>query len=133
MLVWHDIAETRIGDHHKVAARYLSNKKEAEKQVMQDQFAGLPFADDMLSMFHEYEERSSVEGKIAKDADYLEQAFQAKVYVETGYTEAADWIKNVGAALQTESAKQLWQEMTETSFVDWWKQGGLKKLEKVYE
>lgn len=133
MLVWHDIAETRIGDHHKVAARYLTNKKEAEKQVMEDQFTGLPFGEDILTIFHEYEEKSTLEGKIAKDADYLEQAFQAKMYVETGHVEAADWIRNVGAALRTESAKQIWQEMTETSFVDWWKRGGLKKLEKVYE
>lgn len=27
MLVWHDIAETRIGDMHKVAIWYIKNKK----------------------------------------------------------------------------------------------------------
>ena len=133
MLVWHDIAETRIGDHHKVAARYLTNKKEAEKQVMSEQFAGLPFEDDIMQIFHEYEEKTTLEGKIAKDADYLEMAFQAKMYMENGHAEAIDWIKNVGVALRTESAKQIWQEMTETSFVDWWKNTGLKKLEKVGE
>jgi 5'-deoxynucleotidase YfbR-like HD superfamily hydrolase len=37
MLIWHDLAETRIGDFHKVGARYIPNKKEIEKQVMKDQ------------------------------------------------------------------------------------------------
>lgn len=43
MLVWHDMAETRIGDLHKLASRYLKSKTEAEDEVMQDQVEGLKF------------------------------------------------------------------------------------------
>ncbi len=129
MLVWHDIAETRIGDQHKVASRYIHGKKESEKAVMYDQFSGVPFEKDIHALFEEYEERTTKEGIIAKDADYLEQAFQAKKYCEIGYTEANDWIENVGKALKTESAKILWKQMKDTGFTDWWKKWGLKKLE----
>lgn len=131
MLVWHDMTETRSGDHNKIAARYLLGKKEAEEKIIHDQFDWLPFADDIFALFHEFEEKTTLEGKIAKDADYLEVAFQAKMYVELGHVEAMNWIQNVGNALRTESAKQIWQEMNQTSFVDWWKQEGLKKVERV--
>lgn len=53
------------------------------------------------------------------------------MYMELGHVEAINWIQNVGNALRTESAKQIWQEMNQTSFVDWWKQEGLKKVERV--
>lgn len=129
MVVWHDIAETRINDMHKVTTRYITNKMEIEKVAMEDQFRGFDFHDDIMELFHEYEHRTTLEGTIAKDADYLEQAFQAKKYMELGYRETNDWNINVGKALQTESAKQIWQELQTTGFTDWWKKWHLKKLE----
>jgi 5'-deoxynucleotidase YfbR-like HD superfamily hydrolase len=38
MLVWHDIAETRIGDMHKVAVEIYYQQKRIRKKVMKDQF-----------------------------------------------------------------------------------------------
>lgn len=43
MLVWHDLAEVRIGDHHKIVSRYIRNKREIEAEVMADQLSGLDF------------------------------------------------------------------------------------------
>lgn len=129
ILVWHDIAEARVGDMHKVATRYITNKMEVEEKVMQDQFQDIEFGADILELFHEYEHRTTLEGVIAKDADYLEQAFQAKKYMELGFHETEDWIVNVGKALRTESAKKLWQELQTTGFTDWWKKGNLKKID----
>lgn len=121
MVVWHDIAETRITDVHNVTTRYITNKMEVEKVAMEDQFRGFDFHDDIMELFHEYEHRTTLEGSIAKDADYLEQAFQAKKYMELGYKETNDWNTNIGRALRTESAKQIWQELQTTGFTDWWK------------
>lgn len=129
ILVWHDIAETRIGDLHKVATRYITNKMDIEERVMQDQFRDIEFRSDIFELFHEYEHRTTIEGTIAKDADYLEQAFQAKKYMELGYAETEDWIINIGTALRTESAQKLWQELQITGFTDWWKKENLKKLD----
>lgn len=130
MLVWHDLAEVRIGDHHKIAARYVRNKREIEDEVMADQLAGLDFGEDIAGLFSQYEDRSTLEGSIAKDADYLEQAFQGKIFVETGYHVAQNWIDNVGKALRTESAKAVWREMCASHSTDWWLKTTLKRLEE---
>ena len=127
MLVIHDNAEARIGDQNKVSARYYTNS-EAEKKAVIDQLDNLgeSIKEKWLGYFNEYEKRNSKEGIIAKDADWLEQAFQAKEYVDLGYASAQDWINNVEKALETESAKKIIKEMKEVSFTDWWKD--LKKM-----
>ena len=129
MMVWHDFGETRIGDIHKIAARYIEGKPDIEKKVFQEQFGELEFGSDIQELFGEFEERTTREGRIAKDADYLEMAFQSKIYVENGHLAAQDIIDAVGRVLQTESAKKLYSDMIHTSYVDWWRETGLKKRE----
>jgi len=127
ILVRHDMAETRIWDMHKVASRYIRGKKEAEIQVMKEQFDWVPWEESIMSLFKEYEERETLEWVIAKDADYLEQAFQAKIYVEQWYARAQNRIDNVWKALQTESAKKIREEMTRSSSTD--RRQWLKKID----
>ncbi|MFA5248240.1 MAG: HD domain-containing protein [Patescibacteria group bacterium] len=127
MLMIHDNAETRIGDQDKVAARYYSNK-EAEKRAFVEQTELLHQAirQKWQEYFDEYENRTSKEGIVAKDADWLEQAFQAKEYVDSGYKAAQNWIDNVAEAVETESAKKIIAEMKNVEFTDWYK--GLKRM-----
>lgn len=127
MLVIHDNGEARIGDQNKVSARYFSNGDEEAKAFF-DQIKNLgnKIEQKWQKYFEEYNNRRTKEGIIAKDADWLEQAFQAKEYVDLGYTSAQDWINNVEKALETESAKKLFKEMKKTKFTDWWQ--GLKKM-----
>jgi len=127
MLVIHDNAETRIGDQNKVSARYYSNGEPEEKAFI-DQLDNLgeKIKIKWMKYFNEYEKRNTKEGIIAKDADWLEQAFQAKEYVDLGYVSAQDWIDNVEKAVETESAKKIIREMNKTKFTDWWKD--LKKM-----
>jgi 5'-deoxynucleotidase YfbR-like HD superfamily hydrolase len=42
----------------------------------------LDFGEEIKNYFQEMDDRTTLEGKVAKDADYLEQAFQAKTYKE---------------------------------------------------
>ncbi len=130
MLIWHDLAETRIGDMHKIGARYLgAYKKQAEHQVLKDQFLWLDFYTDIEQLFIEYDEKTTLEWRIAKDADYLEQSFQAKIYVEQWYALAQNWIDNVGKALKTDSAKQIFAEMIQSNSTDRWFKNDLKKID----
>lgn len=131
MLVWHDIAETRIGDMHKVALRYITNKKELEEKVMEEQFEWLAFKEEMKQYFNEMDDRLTLEGKLAKDADYLEQAFQAKIYTEIGYQDAQERITNVGNALRTESAKKIRNEMINWKSTDRRLKENLQNLKNV--
>jgi putative hydrolase of HD superfamily len=106
--LFHDTAEARIGDLHWTAKRYLS-AKEGERVALTEQVRRLPqeFAATVLSRVNEYEERSSHEGQLAREADLLECIFQAREYQTQGYTEAQDWITGCYENLQTESGKNL--------------------------
>ncbi|MGW8185145.1 MAG: HD domain-containing protein [Candidatus Moraniibacteriota bacterium] len=126
ILVVHENGEARIGDQNKVSARYYS-KKEAEKNAFMEQLDGLGdvIENKWQQYFEEFEERKTQEGIIAKDADWLENAFQAKEYLDLGYP-TQNWIDNVEKAVETKSAKELIQEMKNTKFTDWWMD--LKKM-----
>lgn len=127
MLLIHDNAETRVGDQHKVGARY-ADAKEAERSAFREQTAclGEKVEERWTAYMEQYEKRSTPEGIVAKDADWLETAFQAKEYLDLGYASAQDFIDNITAAVETESAKELMRLLPEVEFTDWWK--GLKKM-----
>jgi putative hydrolase of HD superfamily len=127
MVLIHDNGEARIGDQHKVASRYFNNS-EAEAQAFSDQLNNLEMnvKNKWQQYFNEFENRNTPEGIIAKDADWLETAFQAKEYLELGCESAIDLINNVEKAVETKSAKLIIKEMKKTKFTDWWH--GLKKM-----
>ncbi len=81
MCVFHDIAETRIGDMDKLAKKYI-DKKESEKKAFADQVKTLPenMKVDLSSIFMEFEEGKTKEAVVARDADILEVLIQAKEY-----------------------------------------------------
>ncbi len=127
MIMIHDNAEARIGDQDKVAARYYSNgDAEAKAFIEQTELLSEKIREKWLALFNEYENRTTKEGVIAKDADWLEQAFQAKEYVDMGYKAAQNWIDNVAEAVETRSAKKIVAEMQNTEFTEWF--NGLKKM-----
>jgi len=78
-------------------------------------------------MFKGKEERTTPEGVVAQDADWLECAIQAKLYLEKGH-DCSEWIKNTEKALETESAKEILKLIKqEKDFTTLWWQG-LKKM-----
>lgn len=127
MMVIHDNHEARVGDQHKVGARY-KDIKPAEEAAFREQIEGL--GKSLEARWREYmviyKRRDTLEGVVAEDADWLETAFQAKEYLDLGYKSAIDWIVNVEEAVETESAKEIIAVMKETPFTAWW--GGLKKM-----
>jgi len=127
ILMIHDNGEARVGDQDKVAARYYSNS-EGEQQafIEQTELLAEVIQKKWQKYFLEFEKRTTREGIIAKDADWLEQAFQAKEYVDMGYKAAQNWIDNVAVAVETESAKKIIAEMKNVEFTDWF--NGLKKM-----
>jgi putative hydrolase of HD superfamily len=127
MILIHDNPEARIGDQNKVSSRYFSVKR-GEEIAFKEQIEGLgeKIEKKWKEYFNEIEDRNTEEGIIAKDADWLEQSFQAKEYIDIGHKSAIEWINNVEKALETKSAKLLIKEMKKTNFADWWH--GLKKM-----
>jgi len=134
MAIFHDIAEIRIGDIHKVGARYIDSKK-VESKVEADQLTMLPqeLAEKIAALTEEKRSRNTQEGIICQDADWLEVAIQAKIYFEAGYRGCWEWIINVENALKTDSAKQILNLVkNDVNFTaSWWH--GLMKVEKADE
>lgn len=124
--LFHDNAEARIGDFNKITQRYLDSE-EAEKIAYNEQVKSLPktIGDKLNILFTSYGNPSSKEGIIAKDADLLETAFQAKEYLDLGYKTCESWIDSVENHLTTASAKAILKEVRKIQFTDWWQ--GLKK------
>jgi putative hydrolase of HD superfamily len=127
--LFHDTAEVRIGDLHRVARRYL-DVGGGEEQAFSEQVERLPqeVAASLLALFHDYEERASLEGQLAHDADLLECLVQAREYQTVGYEAVQDWIDNCYAGLQTDSARQLAEACLRVEPAEWWQ--GLKKDHK---
>ena len=127
MCLFHDNAEVRIGDHHKIMARYIDTEK-AEKQAIRDQLKNLPNSiskklDILLTNFCAQKSKEAV---IAKDADLLELALQSKEYFELGYKGKQNWLDNIKKHLKTKTAKKMFKILSKSSINDWWQ--GLKKL-----
>lgn len=90
MCLLHDIEESRSGDQNWVHKRYL---KVFEKEIREEQLESLPNSKELLEISEEYQERKTLEAKIAKDADLLDEVFLLKEYELQGNKEATDWLK----------------------------------------
>jgi len=122
--VFHDVAECRTGDFHKVANRYINAD---EERAVKEQIENLgDIGKEIYHLWKQAEHKNTKAGIIAKDADLLEQAAMAKEYLDKSYEFAQDWINNVSKLLQTNAAKQLLAALQETNSNDWWQ--GLKKI-----
>jgi len=125
MLVFHDIGECRIGDLHKVAARYVTAD---ETRAVRDQLTRLGAdGDQIFSLWHQIEERSTQAGIIAKDADLIEMAVRACEYVELGAQGASEWFDSAVQRVRTESGKRLLETLPQISPAAWW--DGVKKIQ----
>jgi putative hydrolase of HD superfamily len=109
LCLFHDTPETRVMDLHWTAKRYIKDVKQAERAALEEQLSRLPqvIAATISAMFEEYDERSTFEGRLAREADLLECIFQAREYMVRGYAEAQDWISGCFDALQTETAREM--------------------------
>jgi len=124
IIVFHDMAECRVNDVHKVANRYIT-KDEARAAKEQTEKLG-EIGEEIFNLWSQAEFKNTQAGIIAKDADLLETAVRAREYKGIGYEYAQDWINNVSTALKTESAKKLLGLLNEVNPNEWWQ--GLKKL-----
>jgi len=135
MVLFHDNGEARVTDQHKVAARYIDNR-DSELSAFTDQMGLLPekIKDKILDLFQQYTNKNTPEGIVAKDADWLEAALQAKIYSEQGYQNLENWIKNVSGSLKTGCAKKLLAEIkTMPDFTTTWWQGLKQTREEIYD
>ena len=119
MCLTHDTGEARSTDHNWLHKRYV---KVFEDEIRRDQLGPLPFSKELFAITDEYNERQSLEAKIAKDADLLDQVLLLKEYEHQGNREAAKWLvgKREGKRFFTRSAKTLVKAVCDQTPGDWW-------------
>jgi putative hydrolase of HD superfamily len=117
--LFHDSQETRLTDIPYLAKWYVT--RAPNEKVTADQTRGLPapVADMISGSVAEYEEKTSLEARCARDADKLECLIQAVEYREQGNQNVQPWIDSSLAALQTPSGKKLAAEALQTRSLDW--------------
>ena len=83
MAILHDLAEARITDVPLTAQRYL-DKGKGEREALMEMLSSIDRG-DLLGLFDEYENETSIEGKLVKFADRLEMLIQAYEYEKAGF------------------------------------------------
>jgi putative hydrolase of HD superfamily len=129
MCLLHDLEETRSSDHNWVHKRYV---KVFENEIRQGQLKDLPGSEEMMKLSTEYEERKTLESKIAKDADLLDEIFLLREYAWEGNKEAAEWLRGKRRKgdketsthekmMHTKLAKDIAREAKRQAPSLWWK------------
>ena len=123
MTLFNDIHEARINDLHKMGHYYIDFKG-AEKKVFQDQIRDFDsgLRREMALLRQEYDQQTSKESIVARDADILECLIQAKEYFDNGYTKAKKFFKQAPDHLHTKTAKKLWRATKNWDSAEWWEQ-----------
>ena len=116
MCLFHDLAEGRTLDHNYVQQRYV---KVDEHKAIEDITANIPFWESIRSTIHEYEERTSKESLLAKDADNLELLLFLKEQLDTGNENAKVWIDLVIERLKTDLWKSIGHHIINTAYNSW--------------
>jgi len=88
MILLHDLAESKIGDH---TPEQISNeeKMKLEDNAFSEIIKNLPnsIKSQYLQIWQEYQENISPESKIVHQIDKLEMVIQAKIYEREGYSQ----------------------------------------------
>ena len=81
----HDLPEAILSDIPSPAGEYLPDdaKEQAEDGVLATLLEGLPQLGDWRAWWREYEEQTTVEARLVRDADRLDLLLQAFVYEQT--------------------------------------------------
>ncbi|OGZ34894.1 MAG: hypothetical protein A2174_00265 [Candidatus Portnoybacteria bacterium RBG_13_41_18] len=124
MCLLHDIEEVRTGDHNWVHRRYVKIFDDEVRAQQLNNFAG---AEELIKISDEYAERKTMEAKIAKDADLLDEIFLLREYARQGNKEAEFWLEPGDKDgnqqikhMSTDLAKQIAKEAKKQNPNVWW-------------
>jgi putative hydrolase of HD superfamily len=112
MVMMHDISESRAGDVDYLARQYVQRNEELG---IKDMLAGTAIEKEYLDLWQEYEDRKTLEAKIAKDADNLDVDFELAEQLSTGRVIHKQWVENRTFVsknrLFTDTAKAMFKQI----------------------
>jgi putative hydrolase of HD superfamily len=120
MCLLHDLEESRSMDHHWVSKKYVKVFKD---EIIEDQLKSHPHSQELVELSKEYKERKTLEAKITKDADLLDEILLLREYAWQGNKEAKQWLKNKTheKLMSTKLAKEIASEIRKQPPSLWWK------------
>jgi len=117
LCLFHDLPEARIGDMNYVQKRYVQTD---EKSALADALTDLPFRAEVEALLAEFNAGDTLEARLARDADQLALLVDLKSLRDIGYRSPQEWLPHVVQRLQTQTAKDLAQELLRTPRDQWW-------------
>ncbi len=117
MCLFHDLPEARIGDQNYVNKKYV---KINENKALADLSIQVPFGEEIVALVEEFNEKKTLESKIANDADQLDLILHLKREADIGNSQTKLWLEFAFERLLTDQARQLARIAMETDSSDWW-------------
>ena len=117
LCLYHDFHEGRTGDFNYV--NYLYNSAKSRKAV-EDATAGTGLASDILALWDEQDANTTLEARLAHDADKLDLVFNLYNERALGNRYADKWLISARARLVTEQAQELAELADKTDPTNWW-------------
>ena len=117
MCLVHDMPEARVGDLNSVQKRYV----EADERLAVAHLTGeLPFGSDIRALIEEFNAGTSLEARLANDADQLAFLLDLKSLADMGYAAPDKWAAHVRKRLQTPAGRELADCIATTEWDSWW-------------
>ncbi|RLC67330.1 MAG: phosphohydrolase [Chloroflexi bacterium] len=111
----HDLPESVVSDLPPPTRAHFppGSKQKAEARVLRELLHRLPSAELWLSWWREFEEGTSAEGKLVRDADRLDMLIQAYLYEQTTGNRWLDefWSSSDSWAFESPAARSLYETL----------------------
>jgi 5'-deoxynucleotidase YfbR-like HD superfamily hydrolase len=117
MCLVHDLPESNTGDLNYVQKKYVTaNENKAVKHIVKS----LPFGEKITDLIAEFNERRSLESKLAHDADQLALILDLKTLQDIGYNPPKKWLPFALDRLETETGQNIARSIMKTDWDAWW-------------
>lgn len=110
----HDLPERSLSDIPSPALAHLppEAKREAEEAALSEIVQGLPDGDRLRVWWREFEEGSTPEGRLVRDADRLEMLLQAYLYEESRGVRLDDfWANQEGRPFHFSTSQAVYEAL----------------------
>jgi putative hydrolase of HD superfamily len=117
LCLMHDLPEARTGDMNYVNKKYV---KVDEKKAVRELTAPLFFGGEIEEALDEFNERTTRESLLARDADQLALILHLKECSDLGNKYSQEWIRFAIQRLATETGRKLAMTILDTDYSAWW-------------
>ncbi len=115
--LFHDIPETRTGDINYFQKKYVEKN---EMKAVENIAGNIKELSSLPAFISEFNNGSSIEAEIARDADVLELIFTLKEELDNGNKQAEIWVKDALKRLKLSDSIKIAETALSVKSYDWW-------------